>query len=51
MLIEENERGSLHFKDVDWRLNLVTATRQKQKMMLPKYTMKIELEKHADKFA
>lgn len=27
MLLEENERGTLHFKDVDWRLNMVTATR------------------------
>ena len=47
MLLEENERGTLHFKDVDWRLNMVTATRQKQRMFLPKYTMHIHLEKHA----
>ena len=41
LLLEENERGTLHFKDIDWRLNLVTATRQKHKMLLPKYTMRI----------
>ena len=50
LLLEENERGTLHFRDVDWRLNLVTATRQRQKMMLPKYTMKIHLEKHVENF-
>lgn len=49
LLLDENERGTLHFKDVDWRLNLVTATRQKQRMLLPKYTMRIHLEKHADR--
>ena len=48
MLLEENERGSVHFKDIDWRLNLVTATRQRQKMLLPKYTMRLQLEKHAE---
>ena len=49
LLLDENERGTLHFKDVDWRLNLVTATRQKQRMLLPKYTMRIHLEKHTDR--
>lgn len=47
MLLEENERGTLHFRDVDWRLNMVLATRQKHRMFLPKYTMHLHLEKHA----
>ena len=49
MLIRENERGSVHFKDMDWRLNLVTATRQRQKMLFPKYTVKIDLEHQPEK--
>ena len=49
MLIKENERGSVHFKDMDWRLNLVTATRQRQKMLFPKYTVKIDLEHQPEK--
>lgn len=48
LLLEENERGTLHFKDVDWRLSMVTASRQKHKMFMPKFTMHIHLEKHPD---
>lgn len=48
LLLEENERGTLHFKDVDWRLNMVTGCRQKQRMFLPKYTMHLHLEKYVD---
>lgn len=48
LLLEENERGTMHFKDVDWRLNMVTACRQKQRMFLPKYTMHVLLEKKAE---
>ena len=29
MLMKENDRGSIHFKDMEWRLNLVTACRQR----------------------
>ena len=48
LLLEENERGTLHFKDIDWRLNMVTACRQRQRMFLPKYTMHLHLEKKAE---
>ena len=48
LLLDENERGTMHFKDVDWRLNMITACRQKQRMFLPKYTMHIQLEKKAE---
>ena len=36
--------GVHRLKDVDWRLSMVTGSRQKQKMMVPKYTMKLSLE-------
>ena len=49
MLQRENERGGVHFKEMEWRLNLVTACRQRQKMMFPKYTVKIDLEQQPDK--
>ena len=44
LLAKEAERGSIHFKDFDWRLDMVTGCRQRQKMFLPKYTVKLELE-------
>ena len=44
ILIKENQRGSIIFKDFNWRLNMVTACRQRQKMMFPKYTVKLDLE-------
>lgn len=36
--------GVHRLKDIDWRLSMITACRQKQKMMQPKYTMKLSLE-------
>ena len=39
ILDNENEVGRLLLTNVDWRLSLVSACRQKQKMMVPKYTM------------
>ena len=44
ILIKDNQRGTVSFKDFGWRLNMVTACRQRQKMMLPKYTVKLDLE-------
>ena len=44
LLSLENERGSLRFKDFDWRLNIVTACRQRNKMMAPKYSLKLSLQ-------
>ena len=49
LLASENNRGDLSFKDLDWRLNLVSATRQKQKMLQPKYTVKLDLEQFPEK--
>ena len=44
ILIQDNSKGSIVFKDFNWRLNMVTACRQRQRMMLPKYTVKLDLE-------
>ena len=35
----ENKLNKKCLQTVDWRLSLVTACRQKQKIMVPKYTM------------
>ena len=43
ILDDENKIGKLRLLNVDWRLSLVTACRQKQKMMVPKYTMQIQV--------
>ena len=44
ILDNENEVGRLLLTNVDWRLSLVSACRQKQKMMVPKYTMQLKFE-------
>lgn len=44
-MISENEKNQLRFRNFDWRLNLVTDCRSKQRVMLPKYTIQLELEK------
>ena len=43
ILDDENKIGKLRLLNVDWRLSLVTACRQKQKLMVPKYTMQIQV--------
>jgi hypothetical protein len=32
------------FKDLNWRLSVVTSCRARQKVMVPKYTLKLDLE-------
>ena len=44
IIIRENERGQIHFKEMNWRLSLVTACRQRQKIIQPKYTVRLETE-------
>ena len=44
IMVKENQRGNVTFKDMNWRLNMVTACRQRQKMMFPKFTVKLDLE-------
>ena len=44
ILQSENERGQIHFKEMSWRLSLVTGCRQKQKMLQPKFTIKLDTE-------
>ena len=41
--MSENEKDVLRYKDLDWRLNLVVACRARQKVMVPKYTVKLDL--------
>lgn len=45
ILGKENSRGVLRLKEVDWRLSMVTACRQKQKLQCPKFTMQVAFEK------
>ena len=44
ILQRENERGHINFKEMHWRLGLVTGCRQRQKMMQPKYTVRLDTE-------
>ena len=44
MLNLENQSGQIRYKDFDWRLSVVTACRQHQKIMQPKFTVKLELQ-------
>ena len=43
ILDRENKLGVKRLEDIDWRLSMVTATRQKQKIMCPKYTLQLSL--------
>ena len=42
ILDQDNQLGRVRLQNVDWRLSMVTACRQKQKMMVPKYTMLLQ---------
>ena len=44
ILLSENERDIKRFKDLDWKLSLVTACRARQKTMVPKYTVKLDVQ-------
>ena len=44
ILQRENERGQIHFKDLNWRLSLVNGCRQRQKMLQPKFTVRLDVE-------
>ncbi len=41
--MSENERDVKRFKDLDWRLTLVTSCRARQKILVPKYTVKLDI--------
>ena len=45
--MSENDKDVKSFKDFTWRLNLVTACRARQKIMVPKYTVKLDLDSNA----
>ena len=44
ILDKENLADTARFNDLEWRLSLVTGTRLRQKMVLPKYTVKLDLQ-------
>ena len=44
ILAAENDKDVKRFKDLTWRLNVVTSCRARQKVMMPKYTLKLDLE-------
>eukprot|EP00347_Sterkiella_histriomuscorum_P000266 403376539 len=39
----ENESDIKRFKDFDWKMSLVTGCRARQKIMVPKYTLKLDI--------
>lgn len=39
----ENDKDVKRFKDMDWKLSLVTSCRARQKIMVPKYTLKFDI--------
>ena len=43
ILAAENDKDVKRFKDMNWRLNVVTSCRARQKIMVPKYTLKLDL--------
>ena len=43
ILMTENGKDVRRYKDLDWRLNLVLGCRARQKVMVPKFTMKLDL--------
>ena len=43
VLDQENLSGIAKFRELDWRLSLVTANRSKQKIMEPKFTVKLDI--------
>ena len=44
ILAAENDKDVKRFKDLNWRLSVVTSCRARQKVMVPKYTLKLDLE-------
>lgn len=49
ILENENKIDINAYKNMDWRLSLVSACRARQKVMVPKYTMRLELQKEDKK--
>jgi hypothetical protein len=41
--MEENQKDIKRFKDFDWKMSLVTSCRARQKTMVPKYTVKLDI--------
>ena len=43
-MLEENQKNLRKFRELDWRLNMVTNCRAREKVMVPKYTIQMTLE-------
>ena len=43
MLAKDNQKYSVKFSDLDWRLSMVTSTRARHNILVPKYTLKVDL--------
>ena len=44
LLSEENEKFKVCFENLDWRMGMVVATRARNNIMVPKYTLKFDLK-------
>ena len=47
MLAKENQKDQIRFAEMEWRLSVITSCRARQKIMVPKYTLKLDFEKEA----
>ena len=45
MLDKDNFKETTKFQDLEWRLSMITSTRCRQKIMVPKYTVKMDVAK------
>ena len=48
MLDKDNFKETTKFQDLEWRLSMITSTRCRQKIMVPKYTVKMDVAKGDD---
>ena len=42
MLDKDNKKGIMKFNNMEWRLSMVTGCRSRSKIMVPKYTIKLD---------
>ena len=42
-MLDKDNTLETKFSDFEWRLSMVTSTRSRQKIMVPKYTVKMDL--------
>ena len=42
LLEKDNNKSTVNFQDLDWRLSMIVASRARHNVMVPKYTLKME---------